>query len=546
MDSQPKEIELKLRVAPEDIVALRNHPHFASALHDPTRETLDSVYFDSEDRFLRDHGLTLRVRHIGDKRVQTIKTAYHGSGCFERSEWEQAIEGDQPDLARVTDTALGPLLTDDVCSALNPIFETRIERTAYHLNGNDSDIVMAVDEGQIVATDSSCPVSEIELELKHGSPAQLFKIARDITDIVPAELDVKSKSERGYDLIEKTPVTAEKACDPGLNAGMSTGRAFTLIGRACLRHLIVNVPATKNRNSEALHQMRVALRRLRAAISSFSDVVSDDRINTIKTELRWLAQEFGPARDLDTLLLEVIKPLRKQHANEPGLLSISRMFARQRLKGFRRAQEAVQSARFRTLVLDTAEWVEAGPWSTSEDPLVRARREMPIEIRAAEQLSQRRKKIRRRGAKIGDLSPEQLHRLRIQVKKARYAAEFFSSVYKGKKAVKRCKKVLSSLMRLQNCLGGINDIMTHKALFAEIIANPRRGLTAEQNHRRAFAAGLIIGNQQAQIRHLLDGARKAHSRFDSAKVFWKLLRPRNAVAQPQPPSAENQNVSVTG
>ena len=309
------------------------------------------------------------MRHIGDKRVQTIKTAYHGSGCFERSEWEQAIEGDQPDLARVTDTALGPLLTDDVCSALNPIFETRIERTAYHLNGNDTDIVMAVDEGQIVATDSSCPVSEIELELKHGNPTELFKIARDITDIVPAQLDVKSKSERGYDLIEKTPVAAEKACDPGLSAGMSTGRAFTLIGRACLRHLVVNVPATINRNSEALHQMRVALRRLRAAISSFSDVVSDDRVNTIKTELRWLAQEFGPARDLDTLLLEVIRPLRKQHPNEPGLLSINRMFARRRLKGFRRAQEAVQSARFRTLVLDAAEWVEAGPWSTSEDPL---------------------------------------------------------------------------------------------------------------------------------------------------------------------------------
>jgi hypothetical protein len=59
-------------------------------------------------------------------------------------------------------------------------------------------------------------------------------------------------------------------------------------------------------------------------------------------------------------------------------------------------------------------------------------------------------------------------------------------------------------------------------------------LTAEQNYRRAFAAGLIIGNQQAQMRHLLDGARKAPSRFDSAKVFWKLPRPRDAVAQPQP------------
>ena len=111
MDSEPKEIELKLRVAPEDIAVLRNHPHFSGALHDPTQETLVSVYFDSDDRFLRDHGLTLRVRHIGDKRVQTIKTANQGSDCFERSEWEQAIEGDQPDLTGVMDTALGPILT---------------------------------------------------------------------------------------------------------------------------------------------------------------------------------------------------------------------------------------------------------------------------------------------------------------------------------------------------------------------------------------------------------------------------------------------------
>lgn len=546
MDGRVKEIELKLRVAPEDIAVLKNHPSFADAFHDSTHETLDSIYFDSDDQFLRDHGLTLRVRHIGDKRVQTIKSVNKGSDWFERLEWEQSIEGDQPDLTRVMDTALGPILTDDVRNALKPIFETRIERTAYHLNGNNTAIAMAVDEGQIVATDSSCPVSEIELELEHGNPADLFKIARAINDAVPAQLDVKSKSERGYELVEKTPVAAEKACDPELRPGMSTGQAFTLIGRSCLRHLIANISATKNGQFEALHQMRVALRRLRAAMSLFSDIVSDDRINGVKNELRWLAREFGPARDLDTLLIEVITPLRKQHVNERGLLSIRKMFARQRLKSYRRVQEAVQSARFRTLVLDTAEWVEVGPWSMSDDPLIRSRREMPIESHAAEQLSRRCKRIRRRGAKIGDLNPEQLHRLRIQVKKARYAVEFFSNVYQGKKAVKRCKKVLSSLVQLQNRLGGINDIVTRKALFAEIIANPRPGLTAEQNRQRAFAAGLIIGNQQAQIHQLLDRARKAHSRFKREKAFWKLPRRRGAVAQPQLPSAGNKNVSVAG
>jgi hypothetical protein len=130
--------------------------------------------------------------------------------------------------------------------------------------------------------------------------------------------------------------------------------------------------------------------------------------------------------------------------------------------------------------------------------------------------------------------------------KARYAVESFSSVYQGKKLAKRCKRVLSPLMQLQNYLGGINDIVTRKALFVDIREHPTRGLTAEQNRHRAFAAGLIIGSQQAQIHQLLDRARKAHSRFENAKAFWKLPHRRSAVAPLQLPSAEKQNVSVAG
>jgi inorganic triphosphatase YgiF len=515
-----KEIELKLQVAPENIPVLRNHPHFANTFHDSTQQTLNSIYFDSPDQFLREHGLTLRVRQIGSKHVQTIKSVNQGSDWLERSEWEQTIEGDQPDLTHVTNAALGRILTDEVRNALKPIFQTRIERTTCHVNGNATDVVVAIDEGQVVAKDSSCGVAEIELELKRGTTSRLFEIARAINDIVPAQLYVKSKSERGYDLIENRPATVEKAYNPAISTGIQAGHAFTMIGRACLRHLVANTTATINRDVEALHQMRVALRRLRASISLFSDFLDDDKINMIKTELRWLAREFGPARNVDTLIMEVIQPLRKQHRKEPGLVSIGRMFGRQRLQSYRRVQEAVQSARFRKLVLDTAEWVEAGPWSTL--PLTRARRETPIEIYAAEQLLHRFKKVRRKGAKIAELNPDQLHRLRIQVKKARYAVEFFFNLYSGKKSGKRRKKVLSSLAQLQAALGRINDIVTHKGLFTDIIANPRRGLTAKQNHQRAYAAGLIIGDQQAQIQGLLDRARKAHSRFDNVEPFWIL------------------------
>jgi len=536
------EVELKLWVSPEDIATLRSHPQFTDSLHDHSREMLDTVYFDSDDLVLRDRGYNLRVRHFGDGNIQTLKSTGRGVGLFERSEWEQAIEGDEPDLSRVKDTALGRILVDDLCGALKPVFETRFERTVFRFKTDGADILMAIDEGRILATGASHPISEIELELKHGSPADLFKIARDILDIIPARLGFKSKPERGYELAGNAAITAEMASDPELTAGLSAGRAFTLVGRTCLRHMAANVPSVIARDVNALHQMRVALRRLRAAISVFSAVVADDRTEAIKTELRWLAQQLGHARDLDTLLFEVIKPLRQRHLAEPGLASISNSFARKRLKGYRQAQQALQGARFRALLLDTVEWVEVGSWSTSEDALARARRDMPIESFASQQLLQLYKKVRRRGARISELDPEPLHRLRIQVKKARYATEFFSGLYLGKKSAKSFEKARSCLTQLQASLGKLNDIATHKALFMEIVDHQSKTSTEQQGRHRAFAAGLIIGDQQARIEGLRDRARKAHSRFARARPFWKLPR-RGGLTLP--PVAE-QGPGATG
>ena len=82
---------------------------------------------------MREHGLTLRVRHAGDQRVPTIKAASLGAGIFERSEWEKTIDGDKPDLTDLGETALGPILTDEVRNGLKPVFETRVERTTYEV-----------------------------------------------------------------------------------------------------------------------------------------------------------------------------------------------------------------------------------------------------------------------------------------------------------------------------------------------------------------------------------------------------------------------------
>jgi CHAD domain-containing protein len=353
---------------------------------------------------------------------------------------------------------------------------------------------------------------------------QQFVMSPASTNIV---LDIRADSgSAGADSIvaqnraEPLAVTPSDESHAEPAPGMSAGQAFTVIGMACLRQLTTHETGTIKREPEALHQMRVALRRLRAAISLFGEVVSDDRVEAIKAELKWLGRELAPARDLDSLLIEVIKPLRKQRAGIPGFASVARIFERERLKSYRQVQAAVQSQRFRSLVADTTAWVGDGPWTRSSDAQHAAHRNEPIETLAAEQLSRRRKKIRRRGREIASLDAERLHALRIQVKKARYAVEFFSSLYRGKKSERRKEKFHAALRQLQGSLGGFNDIAMRKTLCEAILTRPGRNLTEAQNRQRAFAAGLIIGDQHAQAEQLLGRSLKAYARFDDVKPFW--------------------------
>ena len=122
--------------------------------------------------------------------------------------------------------------------------------------------------------------------------------------------------------------------------------------------------------------MRVAMRRLRAAISLFKDVLADERRDAIRNELKWISNELGAARDLDVFIGKTLEPVRKKHPDEPGLESLVRSFQEQREQAYDRALAAVASQRFRTLVIDTAAWIEAGSWVMAGEGLERAK---PVE-----------------------------------------------------------------------------------------------------------------------------------------------------------------------
>jgi inorganic triphosphatase YgiF len=516
--SPNKEIEVKLELVPASVRDFKEIPLLRRVK--PIQpvgkgENQVSVYFDTENQKLRKNGLMLRVRREGRHFRQRIKAALD-SGSIERDEWEAEIAGKGPDLDQAGGTALEAHLTGKLRRRLKPLFETRVNRTVYPLVANGHAIALTLDRGTIETGKRSLPLCEIELELKRGSAAQLFEVARALTQSLPARLAVKSKSERGYELIDGEEEKPVKATHVALPPEVRTRDAFRIVGLACLRQIVNNDAALNKGDPEAVHQMRVGLRRLRAAMSLFAALLRDSQTASIKKELKWLAGELGPARELEVLVSRVVAPVKRQRRRWRGMPSLSQEIAERRDAALARAQTAVQSPRFRSLTLEVAAWLEAGLWTKPQDDLIRDRGDLPIEEFAFEQLARRWRKVRKKGSVLAKLDARSRHKLRIQTKKLRYAAEFFASLFTTKRGMKRRKQFLAALERLQDGLGDLNDIAVHEKRIAAMGVRRRRS-----NPSRVFAAGLLTGREDARKDTAMNAAMAAYADLAKVKRFWR-------------------------
>jgi triphosphatase len=510
-----KELEIKLELAPASVPRLEQIPLIRAFKARPRRATEVSVYFDTGNQKLHKKGLLLRVRRIGNRYIQTIK-ANGNSGLFERDEWEAEIAGRAPDLSLAAGTALEPLVDHNLRRQLKPLFETRVRRTVYPLADEGRAIALAIDRGMIDTGTRSAPLCEIELELERGNMADLFELARELAHALPARIAFKSKSDRGYELVGGKRGAAVNAAPIDLIPGTSTRDVFQAIGRACLKHVLDNEPALINGDPEGVHQMRVGLRRLRAAMSLFGALLRDPQTAAVKTELKWLARELAPARELDVLLQRVIVPVKRRHPRWHGIPSLSQELAEKRKSALTRAQNAVTSMRFHALTFETAAWLETGQWTKPRDDLVRDRGDVPVETFAAGQLTRRWRKIRKKGKALAQLDAPSRHKLRILVKKLRYAAEFFASLFPGKRSEKRRDKFLPALERLQAGLGDLNDIAVHEDVITAMGFRRQR-----LNLDRAFAAGVLTGREDARLDTAMAAATEAYAELAKVKPFWR-------------------------
>jgi len=514
------EIELKLTLDEKALAALPAcgpfaHVEFAAA---PPKK-LKATYFDNSHNALRQKGVVLRLRDEDGKLIQTLKgKKAFGSLAAGRSEFESRIPKTRttPDLNR-----LPPDLKKSIQSLLNgsgvePLFVTDVDRTIGMLKTATGDsIELALDSGVIRAGRRETKVSELELELKKGDPASLYRVALDLAETVPVRIGVRTKGERGYALANALGPKSVRGEMVQLPKKATVEEALDHVLRHCMAHIVANEPAlVETADEEALHQMRVALRRLRAALAVFAPVLDKDMLQEMNAKARRLAGLLGVARDYDVFRGELVAPLKK--TGEESIKLLDRAATLEQINAWDTALRAVASTEFTRTCLTLALHIEEKSWRQRAelDPTKAMMLAMPAQKFADRALTKRFKKVKSLGENIERLKLSERHELRKRLKSLKYAVGFFSALYPKKQVTKQHK----TLSALQNVFGSLNDLAVAEEIVRALIEKSK----GTQNEVAiASGGGRVLGWHSAQADIHWAHAATAWAKFRGTAPFWR-------------------------
>jgi len=456
------ETELKLRIAPEHLNRLRRHPLLKqlSAARASTRK-LYNIYYDTPDLDLHKSAMALRLRRIGKQWLQTMKgDGGVQAGLHQRNEWETPVAGEALDFAALQ--ACGAKrLPRAVRDNLQTVFVTDFSRTSRMLDFEGAQIELSMDSGVIRAGQASRPISELELELKSGQPLQLFRLALRLLDSVPLEIEATSKAEYGYRLyanIQPGVVTAAKS---DLSQAKDSPAALQQIIWSCLFHLQANVPgAIRKLDDEYLHQVRVALRRLRVVLGIVQKFRDDDELLAMSNEVAALGLELGRSRDWDVFVTQTLAPVCARMPQHAGLRQLVDASAQLREQHHGQVCDALQAQDFQRLLLRFGAWMNGDYWRQLPADAAISLPQFAVQI-----LQRRSRQVHKLGKKIDHpAAASQLHQLRIACKKLRYSAELFAPLFPQGRAA----RYVGALGELQDVLGALNDMTTAQRLLDEL------------------------------------------------------------------------------
>ena len=347
-------------------------------------------------------------------------------------------------------------------------------------------------------------IVEVEMAANAKDVAALVSVARRLA--AAAFLRQASGGKAG-----RKAAIAPKAGDSAIPGDTGAIDAFSRVSRACLDQVSANaLLLRRSGDAEALHQCRVGLRRLRAALTTFRQILPRKDLDRWKAEAKWLAGELDAARELDAFIDHVACPTSGPILADPQLTAFGERLVLARAISYEAAVTAVRSPRFAALVMDFTEWVEAAPWPREDDPKAARRGKGDASVLAAQALERLHGRLRKAGQHLEKLDPAGRHEVRIKAKTLHYAAEFFSETF-GKSSRKRHEKFITSLKGLLSALGELNDMAT---------AGPCARAVVGRSAELAFCAGEIVGRRNSYEPRLLAGAVRAYRQWSRVGPFW--------------------------
>ncbi len=522
------ETELKFQVPAASRAALRRA--VATATAQTTR--LQAVYAETADLRLAKAGLALRLRKEGRVWVQTLKG--RGDGLLNRLEHEVRLPSQNGtpslDVQRHAGTPAGDLLFKVLAQAgddreagdLRPLYRTDIRRLHRVLRTGGTVIEIAYDVGHIFALNANDPndvsaaeqsvvVDEIEFELVSGPPAALLALARKWAQRFDLWWDSRTKSERGMRLaLGLTQVPAVKTQLPALTREASTTTVWQGAVQACLMQAVPNAAEISSGTAtpEHLHQLRVALRRLRTVLRLLAPWANDTASSEAALELEaaWRAPflQLGTARDAD--VLKTLQPLWAA-AGAPQFDGPAAP-APQDLGAVLRAP-AFNDLLLRSLALvmpaqpaRSAPTFSHPPPPTSPSPSPPSAGDAPSDHKSASLESAAHALLRLawrqvlKDAKVfAQASTEAQHRTRRRLKRFRYVFEVLMPLFKRKPSQRLLKAVCAAL----DALGTLNDLQTAQTLCRA---------QAAQDPSAWFSVGWLVARHDLQVARAVDALKQ--------------------------------------
>lgn len=473
------EIELKAGLDSRSAATLANRLKRRCGL--PEVRALRAVYFDTPGRTLRSAGIALRVRREGRIWVQAAKWGQSGQGGFRQlHELECRLPGPTPDIGRFPDAALRQAIGTACAGAqLEQWFETRVQRRIWRVGHAIGLVEVAIDRGAIHAAGTTEPILEAEFELTAGSPEAVFALAADLVGDLPADLLLQGKAQRGILLAQGPRRAADlpqkpRPSEASRDGADSWASCLAALSAAVAFHLHRVLQAD---DSEGPHQLRVALRRLRAAEQMHRPLLDRQVAAEIASAARTIGQILAPLRDSDVM----IETLCAAEKVTPALaLALADAGAQVRS----RVRDALCRAGATAFAIRLLQLSAIGGWR----PVGRARNYVLGKL-AADRLETRWRHVSKLGNRLSTLSDDERHILRKDIKKLRYLLEIQSNPDE--------KTFKSNLKKLQESLGVLNDIAVLTSWSAEtlperlvpVFEDVRQGLLASTQARADLALG---------------------------------------------------------